>query len=339
VKAILILAEPEGLPFLANFVDRPFLRHTAEFLVDQGIRKIVVVGPAAAQTEKILGSGRLWDASIEYREARAGSEYQAALISGSERFLLASATRLPKFPLRRLLEGSAGAVVYGKHGDQWTGWALVQPQHAALMPQLCDQAAVLSCLQSLPDYEKLSAEQEFRCSNDEDLWKAHIDAQESNLASIFHGGLEVKPGVWMGRNASVAADAEIVPPAYIGENSRIGPGAQIGPFAVIAKDCLIAPRTIVRHAVVAPGTYAGNNLELDHVLVNKRQLFDVRFGVSLDRVDSPILDGVFDFHWSAIPRRVYASLASAVTLYSTRVPLTLFSMWSRLRRQLVETKN
>jgi hypothetical protein len=335
----LILPETEALPFLANFVDRPFLRHTVEFLVDQGIRKIVVVGPTTAQTEKILGSGRQWDASIEYREARCGSEYQAALFTDSERFLLASATHLPKFPLKRCLEGNGGAVVYGKCGENWTGWALVQSQDAGSMPPLCDHAAILCCLQGLPDYEKLSAEQEFRCNSEEDLWKAHKDAQDENLAGIFHAGLEVKPGVWMGRHASVAADVEIVPPAYIGENSRIGPGAQIGPFAVIAKDCLIAPRTTIRHAVVAPGTYAGNNLELDHVLVDKRKLFDVRFGVSLDRVDSPILDGVFDFHWSAIPRRAYAFLASAVTLYSTKIPMTLFSVWSRLRRQLVETKD
>jgi hypothetical protein len=206
------------------------------------------------------------------------------------------------------LESGAGTIIYGPGGKNWTGWAVIEARDAAWMPPLCDHAALLSYLQALGTYAQLPADVEFRCSSAEELWKSHQDALRSNLSSIFHGGLEVKSGVWIARNASVASTAEITAPAYIGENSRIGAGAQVGPFAVIAKDCLIAPGTIVRHAVVAPGTYAGNNLKLDHVLVNKRHLSDVRFGVSVERVDSPLLDGVFDFDWAAIPRRVWSKL-------------------------------
>jgi hypothetical protein len=307
VTAVLILPETDGESFLANLIDRPFLRHVVEFVTDQGIRKILVVGPAARKAQAMESIGRAWDGSIEYREAHSISGYEVAPIAGNEKCLFASVACWPQLPLKRQLELAAGTIVYGANGN-WTGWALVEPRDVALMPPLRDHAAMLSYVQSLRNYAKLSADLEFRCGSPEDLWRAHMDALDSNLSRIFHGGLEVRPAVWMGRNASVAASAEIHAPAYIGENSRIGPGAQIGPFAVIAKDCLIAPRTIIRHAVIAPGTYAGSDLELDQLLVNKRHLFDVRFGVSVDRVDYPILDGVFDFHWPAILRRARGSL-------------------------------
>jgi hypothetical protein len=322
VKAVLNLPESSDALFLANLVDRPFLHHIVEFMVDQGVREILAVGPACDEAQSALGSGCQWDMIIEYRKALSLSDYETAPNSWSEKFLLASAASLPQFPLRRQSEGGTGALIYRPGGKHWTGWAIIEARDAALMPPLCDHAALLSYL-TLRDYTKLSVDLEFRCGSAEELWKAHQDALSSNLSSIFHGGLEVTTGVWIGRNASVAATAQITAPVYIGENSRIGADAQVGPFAVIAKDCLIAPRTIVRHTVVAPATYAGDNLELDHVLVNKRHLSDIRFGVSVERVDSPILDSVFDFHWAAIPRRLGAAIV--VTIRQV-----LFSGWSKL---------
>jgi hypothetical protein len=322
MKAILVIAETDrqslsASPLLANLVDRPFLHHIVEFLVDRGIREILVVGPAAAQARGLLGAGQRWDASIGYFDADSMSGRQPEPIPCGEKFLLASAASLPRFPLGECLEMPAGAIIYGT-GGSWTGWAVIGSGDAASLPPLTDRSAVLSHLLALPDYDRIFADMESRCGSPAELWQAHMDAQHSNFAGFFHGGVEVTPGVWMGRKASVAGSAEITQPVYIGENSRIGPGARIGPFAVIGKDCLIAAGTSVRHAVVAPGTYAGDNLVLDHVFVNKRHLFDVRRGVSIDRVDHPILDGVFDFHWPAIPRWMGGAAVSWFTRASQR---------------------
>lgn len=307
MKAVLILPEIERPWLLANLVDRPFLRHIVEFLADQGIRDILVMGSAPEHAQTILGAGREWDAAIEYRVTHQESDYELTGTSGAEALLLASAACLPKFPLKRHLDLAMGAIVYGPRSGRWTGWALVKPRDLPWMPPWCDREKVLSYLKSLR-YASLSADQEFRCRGQDDLWRAHQDALDSNLSGIFHLGREVRPGVWLGRNASLANSAKVTAPSYIGENSRVGRGTQIGPFATIAKNCLIAPRTIIRHSVIAPESYVGSDLELDHVLVDKRRLFDVRRGVTVHRVDYPILDGVFDFHWSAIPRRTLTKL-------------------------------
>lgn len=334
MKAILVTTETDrpsllASPLATNLVDRPFLCHIVEFLVDRGIRDILVVGPATAQARSLLGAGQRWDASIGYRDAHSISRYQPAPIPSGERFLLASAASLPRFSLGKRLEMPAGAIVYGTGGSYWTGWAVIGPGDAASLPPLSDRPAVLSHLLALPNYDRVVADMEFRCGSPAELWQAHMDVQKSNLAGFFHGGVEVTPGVWMGRKASMASSAEITQPVYIGENSRIGPGARIGPFAVIGKDCLIASGTSVRHAVVAPGTYAGDNLVLDHVFVNKRHLVDVRKCVSIDRVDYPILDGVFDFHWSAIPRW----MGDAVVSWVAGVFRPLSRVWSARGRR------
>lgn len=323
MQAVLIL--PDGALFPANLVDRPFLRHVVDFIASQGIRSLLVWGRGTEQAQRILGAGDQWDATIVYREAHTAADFAGPLTVPGDKCLLASAICLPRFALQQKLDRPGGLIVYGgETGNQdWTGWALMESRDLAAMPSLSDRVAVLSYLEGLADYESVSAEAEFRCGGAEDIWRAHQTALNSQLSLLFHAGLDTRPGIWMGRNASVAASAVITPPVYIGENSRIGPGAQIGPFAVIARDCLIAPQTIVRHSVIAPDTYAGNNLELDHVFVNQRELFDIRFGVSVEDIGFPVVDRVFDFHWSTIPRQVFAA-----------VPSVLSSAWSKLKHAL-----
>lgn len=325
MKAVLNLPEAGHPSFLANLIDRPFLQHIVEFVVDQEVRELLVVGPDCEHAQSVLGNGCRWNASIEYCETLSRFDYEAKRFAEGEKCLLACAASLPRFPLKQLIESGTGALIYRPGGEHWTGWAVMEAlDAAALILPLRDPAALLSYLKTLRNYPLVSADVEFRSSSAEELWKAHQDALNSNLSNIFHHGLEVRPGVWMGRNASVSASGKVTAPAYIGENSRIGADTQIGPFAAIAKDCLIAPGTIVRHAVIAPGTYAGNDLELDHVLVNKRHLSDVRFGVSVEQVDSRMLDGVFDFHWAAIPRRLAAEF---------RAKWSSFTQPWRLRRR------
>ena len=326
MKGVLVLPGTGSAQFAANLIDRPFLRHTVDSMANRGLRDIRIVGPASAvsQARDLLRLGYQWDASMGYCEADSPAQYELLAIAGNtEQCLIASASCLPGLRPAVDPETHSGSIIYGTSGE-WTGWALINAEDIASLPRLCHEPEVLSHLQSLPNYAGIAADAEFRCCTAEQIWQAHHDAQESNFSGLSHAGIETKPGVWIARNASVAGSAEITPPVYIGENSRIGPETKIGPFAVIAKDCLIAARTTVRHAVVAPGTYAGDNLELDHVLVDKSRLFDLRFGVSIDGVDGPMLDGVFDFHWPAITERVQAAVASCAAGLSSRL--------SRIRR-------
>lgn len=336
MKAVLILPEAGHASFLSTLIDRPFLRHTVDYLVDHGISEILMAGPSAEQAMGLLGSGSQCDATIEY--CRTILAEDLAAIFGDQRFLLASADCLPRFPLDACLENENGAVVFRPGAFRpiiaaWTGWAVISPRDIASMPPPCDRDAVLAWLEALPDYDRVTAESEIRCGTPEEVWRSHIDALTDNLAGIHHQGLEVKPGVWVARNSSMAPGASVIAPAWVGENSRIGAGAKIGPFAVIARDCLVSPGTTVRHAILSPCTYAGDNLDLDHVLIDKSTLFDVRSGTAIAGVDSPLLDGVFDFHWSALPGRMCAYLGSAVLAGFAMIPGIFSAALARLRSE------
>ena len=331
MRAILIL--PRGALFSANLVDRPFLRHIVEFVVAQGIREFLVAGQHWEKARGILGAGHRWGAKIDYREVPAPLECEERPKGRSDKCLLASAICLPLFALKEAMGRTEGTIVYGKTDGQWTGWAVIDEHDVASILPGWDRVPLLPHLEALPNYEKATAEREYRCGGAHDIWKAHETALDSQLSGICHSGLEVRPGVWMGRNASVVPGAVITAPSYIGENSRIGAGAQIGPYAAIAKDCLIARDTIVRHSVVAPGTYAGDNLELDHVFADQHELFDVRLGISVNGIGHPIVDSVFDLHWLDVPRQLLAALWSATARSCVSAWGALSSAWARLSRK------
>ena len=312
MKAVIVVPETSQPWCLSNLIDRPCLRHIADFLAAGGIQEIWVVGLETKQAQTLLCDGWHWDAKLHF-----GNSVNQPR---GECILLASAACLPKLSLRDEIKESDATTIYNSLAGGWTGWAFISKEDSGAVPPFGNPLSILRYLEGLPHHFKRSLDLTFRCTDAEEVWKAHRDAQASNLSMIFHDGLETKPGVWIGRNVNVSATAEITAPVYIGENSRVGPGTKIGPFAVVARDCLIAPQTIVRNSVIAPGTYTGDHLELDHVLVNRGQLFDLRFGVSVERVDSPILDGVFDFHFDEIPKAARHVFASAVSLVKQVIP-------------------
>jgi hypothetical protein len=98
-------------------------------------------------------------------------------------------------------------------------------------------------------------------------WGARIStfrhAHELGLAALEHrlpvdvgGGLvihaaEVRPGVWIGRGADVADDAELIAPVLIGAGATIGPGTTIGPGAVVGDRAIVEAGALVEHAHIS----------------------------------------------------------------------------------------
>lgn len=333
MEAVVIVPETENLWFLANLVDRPFLRHVVDFIMDQGIAKISFLGPAADRAQNMLSACPNWGASFQFRQTDSVSREALAEIGIFDKVLLASAECLPIFPLKRYLADDKGLIIFGKDSLTWTGWALTKPGDLESTPVARVHTAFRSWVAHRPAYNRVQADAEFWCRDAGELWISHKEAQHSNLATLHHDGIEVKPGIWVGRHASIASSATLAAPAYIGENSRISAGARVGPFAVVGRDCLISPHTTVSHAVVAPGTYAGDNLDLEQVFVDKARLFDIRSGGSAIPVDSAALGDVFDLSWLEIPGQMCGALALPVKFLFARALAVLHPVWQNLRRR------
>lgn len=71
-------------------------------------------------------------------------------------------------------------------------------------------------------------------------------------AMVIHAA-ELRPGVWVGRGADVAADAELVAPVLVGAGACVGPGARIGPSTVLGDGAIVEAGAVVEHAHVSAG--------------------------------------------------------------------------------------
>jgi NDP-sugar pyrophosphorylase family protein len=76
------------------------------------------------------------------------------------------------------------------------------------------------------------------------------------------GVREVKPGVWVGLQTHVAADAQLIAPCWIGERAWIEAGAVIGPNAVLEREVFVARGAEVSHSVIGPQTFVGQFTEV-----------------------------------------------------------------------------
>jgi len=76
------------------------------------------------------------------------------------------------------------------------------------------------------------------------------------------GVREIKPGVWVGLNAHVASNANLIAPCWIGERAWIEAGATIGPNAVLEREVFIARGAEVSHSVIGPQTFVGQFTEV-----------------------------------------------------------------------------
>jgi NDP-sugar pyrophosphorylase family protein len=255
----------EYLPVpLLPLADRPFLQHVIEALVRHGVRRIeFVLSHLPEKIEARFGDGARWGCSFHYHlSPSAGDALRvAAGIAAGEKddVLLASATSLPSFDITLL---PAGAQIF--HRGVWTGWTRLIP--GAPLSQATAAYKVDVCLS---------------IESGDDFLRAQRAALDGAFDGLMIAGRIADPHVWISRNVTLHPTAVITPPVYFGENCRVGKGAQIGPSAVIGANCIIDEQSIVVNSMVTPGTYIGEALELDSVIVDRNRLVNLRLGTSV----------------------------------------------------------
>jgi lipopolysaccharide/colanic/teichoic acid biosynthesis glycosyltransferase len=111
---------------------------------------------------------------------------------------------------------------------------------------------------------------------------------------------------------------------FIGENSRIGVGASLGPNAVVGHDSIVDRHTQVINSAVLPGSYCGERLELDHVIVDRNRLLSSRLDASVSISDTFILSGLRDRNREHFLRTFLSRSVAAVLLLLT-LPLVVLT--------------
>jgi NDP-sugar pyrophosphorylase family protein len=261
----------EYLPVpLLPLADRPFLQHVIEALVRHGVRRIeFVLSHLPEKIEARFGDGARWGCSFHYHlspSAEDAMRVAAGIVAGEkigagekEDVLLASGTSLPSFDISLL---PPGARIF--HHGVWTGWARLIP--GAPLSQATAEYKVNICLS---------------IESGDDFLRAQRDALDGKFEGLMIAGREADPHIWISRNVALHPTAVITPPVYFGENCRVGKNAQIGPSAVVGANCIVDEESIVVNSMVTPGTYIGEALELDSVIVDRNRLVNLKLGTSV----------------------------------------------------------
>ena len=267
----------ESLPIpLLPLADRPFLQHVIESLVRNEIRQFeVILSHLPEKIEAALGDDSRWGCRFRYHLVPSDSEAfrQARTIAAGipEDILLASGTSLPVFEIGTL---SAGSLFCSK--GIWTGWGVFTPGAALLSAMQPGMAEGLfpAEARAVPVERCLSLE------TGEEFLRSQREVLEGAFPDLLMGGRQAEPGVWISRNVVLHPSAKVTAPVFIGENCRISNGAQLGPSAVIGANCIVDSHSSVVNSMVAPGTYVGEALELESVIVDRNRLVNVRVGGS-----------------------------------------------------------
>jgi hypothetical protein len=171
----------------------------------------------------------------------------------------------------------------------WTGWAWLSPETARGLDSELDFAGLEQQLRGAEAALPILAPHVLAANSVRALKEAHRQVMDGHVEGLLLTGREVEAGIFMSRNVVLHPTARILAPVYIGENVRIGRGARIGPHAVVSSDCIVESRCIVEDALVLPGSYVGEGLELTDVCVDRNLLINIEHDAVLTITDRFIL--------------------------------------------------
>jgi hypothetical protein len=320
-------------------VDRPFIQHVVEYFVHQGVLVFDwLLCHLPEEIEQFLGTGKRWGAEFRYHLVRdpfrpyPGVRALPLGAGEEEPILFGHADRLPAI---RLTEGEAPAagkdpVLYAwrRSADKawrWSGWALFAPaawreqawpdvDEQGLYRHLCSGGAATPRRVAIP--RPLSAR------NFASLLAANRAVLRGDFPGLLLNGKAPEQEVRLSRNVVLHPAAQLIPPVYIGEDCEVAAGARVGPNVFVGPGCVIDRRSALTDAVVLPGTYVGECLELDNVLADRNRVARALPGrpvrVEEDCAVASLAEGAFS-RWAGR----LLSMAAGLTLLLLAAPVLL----------------
>jgi NDP-sugar pyrophosphorylase family protein/lipopolysaccharide/colanic/teichoic acid biosynthesis glycosyltransferase len=290
-------------PAMLPLVDRPFIQHLVEFLVEQGVHRFeFVLSHLPEKIEDFLGDGSRWGSSFRFHLTRDPAfpceGFKAFSLEPEEgQVLIAHADRLPQIKLDdfKSAEGPVAFCDLDDHGKtRWTGWALVPRRLLDELPADLDENGFADLLLAAASShgQIMHPQPVLDIRSYRGLLAAHQAVLSKQFQGLFLSAREVEDGVWLSRNVALHPTAKIQPPVYIGENCRIEGNTLLGPYAIIGRDCVVGSASTIVDSIVFPRSYVGESLELNEVLVDRHRLINIPMGVTVSITDEFILGGI-----------------------------------------------
>jgi NDP-sugar pyrophosphorylase family protein len=302
-------------------VDRPFIQHVVEYLVDKGVTEFdFILAHLPEKIEQLLGDGTRWGSCFRYHLVKdSSSPYRVVKMlslsySEYEEILLVSADRLPQIDVDLESPQLFPPVVFctdsNKHSFEWAGWALVSPRSLINLgddidESSCGEELILAAQQNgsiIKLTRMLSVRSYENVLSSQDLL---LNKEFSNLRL---SGRESDENIWIARNVRLHPTARLVPPVYIGENCHIGQSVHLGPNAVVGPDCMLDARCIVSDSLILSGSYVGESLELSNSIVDKNRLINTSVSMAISVADDFILGSLSENHLTKFLTSLFSRL-------------------------------
>ena len=336
--AILALGECKALdPLNSRFpspmmplVDRPFIQHVVEHVVARGVQDVhFFLNHLPERIEAHFGAGERWGCRFHYHLVRdefaLGRMLRSVLFSEGP-LLLASGDRLPLFPEGdECLFAARGARTVLCAGN-WTGWASLDTDKIAQCPDVENVDALGEWVGRVAmKKHKIEVEHCLDMRTFAGVMDAHARVLAKTVPGIMLSAREADPGVWISRNVRLHPAARLTAPVYIGEDCRVESGVSLGPGVVVGARSIIDARTVAENTVVFPGTYVGEALELQDVIIDRNCLINVRLDSGATVTDSFILGAATGVRVGD-SLTLLAERAVALALFLVFWPLPLFAL-------------
>jgi len=311
--------------FLLPMGDRPFLQHVVESLVQRGVNQIkFVFEDSDEKAAAFLGDGSRWGCAFHFHcMSKAGLKPLLREITAGVpgKILFARADRLPLFqsdpnhalPARACSNElkTTFFTVRGEDNDTpdiWSGWALFVDRFSFREHlNINSQDTLLFGLDPVSIGERAVFQpvaREISVTSATAVIESQHDLLSGIIPDLLMGGRQLRPGIWMARNVSVHPTATLEAPVYLGPNTQVGQNAHVGPFAVLAEDCIVGAESCLSHALIGPGTYVGEALEIREAIVDHDRFIDVRLGTWYSVTDKFLLGSLASGKPSNVLRRL-----------------------------------
>jgi hypothetical protein len=332
-------------------MDRPFIQHVIEILVNRGCSRFeVVLSHRPEKIEALLEDGKRWGVDIRYHlVARPDRPYRPLKLLDQHPYnhpiLLVHADRLVQTDITgsKPFSPSDGPVLYyfsddaspsGEPGRKWSGWGWLSRECLAHVPENGDENALLAYLK-VQNNRRIKEAEHFRPLSVQscgDLIASHLSVLAQKKSDLMIRGQEIEEKIWLARNVSLHPTAKLTPPLYIGENCHIGKGVQIGPDAVIGHNCVLDEKAFVTRSIVFAGSYVGEALELKDAIVDKNCLINVRVGSEITIQEDFILGSLAEKQLRSGWNRIASQAAAILSLIPALPIIAGLVLYLKLRR-------
>lgn len=321
---------------LLPLVDRPFIQHVVEYLVNQGITDFdVILSHLPDKVETLFGYGKRWGVNFRYHIVKEPNRpYQPLknlnLTNDNDHVLLIHADRLAHADIMPCKPASPadGPVLYCLHKDSsiseneqtnWTGWGWLSKKCLENLPEGADEDSLFEYLMSFVDHpgQIIEVPELLGTRTCGELISTQNSVLSKKYSGLMFAGKEVEKGIWLSRNVSLHPTVRLSPPVFIGENCRIGKGVQLGPNTVIGRDCVLDEKSTIMNSNVFPGSYIGEGLELSDVLVDRNCLVNVRVGSEVTITEDFILGSLTERRFQWYSKKIVSQFLASMFLLLT----------------------